>query len=447
MVTGQPPFAGENPVSIAYKHVREDPVPPRQRNPSVPGGLEAVILKAMAKDPAERYATADEFRADLERYRQGHRVRASGPVPIRPPVANETMVLRTTEDQRPAGSTRVLPGPLVVEGPGARRSGAYVGLLVFMLAVLAVMLFLLARTLGVFGGETTATRIAVPSVTGELAEDAEKMLRDLGLRVRTETEDNDADAGVVFDQDPEADARVERGSLVTIKVSRGQQPVAVPSVVGQNEEDAITTLARVGLDTQTTLQPDDVQPAGRVLSQLPRAGTEAEKGSSVTLTVSSGAAKVPVPNVAGKDATAAKDDIVNAGLKVRTVNEPSTSVESGKVIRTDPAAGEPVQKGETVSVFVSSGAETVKVPDLVRRRADDATAALAAVGLNARSETVVVSNEADDGRVLEQSPSVGSDVPKGSTVVIRVGRRTTTSSTTTPSTTTTGPPISTLLPP
>ncbi|MGH9156327.1 MAG: Stk1 family PASTA domain-containing Ser/Thr kinase [Acidimicrobiales bacterium] len=445
MATGQPPFSGDNPVSIAYKHVKEQPVPPRERNPSIPGGFEAVILKAMAKDPADRYCDADELRADLQRYRQGQRVRASV-APPRAPVDDQTMVLRTTPSRReapPTGATRVLPAPVPYGETSARRSGAYVGLLVFMLAVLAVLLFLLARTLGVFGGDTVATRITVPAVTGELADDAKDTLVALGLRVEQKREDNEADADVVFDQDPEADTRVERDSLVTLRVSKGQQPVDVPSVVGQNEEDAITALDRLGLEAETVLLADETQPAGRVISQQPRAGTEAEKGSSVTLTVSSGRPRVAVPSVAGKDATAANDDIVNAGLKVRTVNEPSSTVERGKVVRTDPAAEAPVDKGATVTVFVSSGAETTRLPNVVGRRLDDATATLEALGVTVRAESVVVSSEADDGRVLEQSPSSGTEVQKGSTVVVRVGRRSTTSSTAPPITLLPGPATTT----
>ncbi|MEO6121351.1 MAG: Stk1 family PASTA domain-containing Ser/Thr kinase [Acidimicrobiales bacterium] len=441
MVTGQPPFAGDNPVSIAYKHVKEEPVPPRDLNPAVPGSLEAVILKAMAKDQADRYASADELRADLLRFRQGQPVRALA-APVRAPLDDETMVLRTTAtgQRAPSGATQVLPAPVATDLGGSRRSGAYVGLLVFMLAVLAVLLFLLARTLGVFGGDTTATRITVPDVTGELADDAEKTLKDLDLRVVRTLEDNEADANVVFDQDPEADTRVERDSEVELRISRGQQPVKIPSVVGQNEEDAITALSRLGLEADTVLQADETRPAGQVISQEPRAGTEAPKGTPVVLTVSSGRAKVAVPPVAGKDATAANDDIVNAGLRVRTINEPSAGVEKGKVIRTDPAAGAPIDKGATVTLFVSSGAEATKVPNVVGKRLDEATATLEALGFVVRPETVVISSDADDGRVLEQSPTSGVEAPKGSTVVLRVGRR---SSTTTSST----PPLVTLLPP
>ena len=440
MVTGQPPFAGDNPVSIAYKHVREEPVAPRMRNPAIPGGFEAVVLKAMAKDPADRYASADELRADLLRYRQGQTVSAPARVapPLPPPVDPATTVLRSSDGGAvPAGATQMYRGPVAVEERSARRGGAYVALLVFMLAALAVLLFLLGRTLGIFGGDTTPAQVTVPSVTTELVEDATRTLEELGLRVDVDFEDNDAQANVVFDQDPEADQRVDKDSLVKLRVSNGPQPVEVPNVVNQDEEDAITILEQAGLAVADTVQePSDTLPAGRVIAQSERAGAEVPKNTSVTLTVSSGLAKVTVPDVAGKDASAASDDIVNANLKVATVSEPSASVEKGKVIRTSPAAGLPVDRDSRVQIFVSTGAEATRVPSVIGRRFDDAAAALEALGFQTRIEPVVVSSEADDGRVLEQSPAIGSEQPKGTTIILRVGRRSGSSSTTSPASST-----------
>ncbi|MGH9163990.1 MAG: Stk1 family PASTA domain-containing Ser/Thr kinase, partial [Acidimicrobiales bacterium] len=272
MVTGQPPFAGDNPVSIAYKHVREDPVPPRARNAAIPGGFEAVVLKAMAKDPADRYASADELRADLVRYRQGQTVAAPAWVPP-PPAVDATTVLRSTAGRSvPVDATRSFPAAAGPQHAGARRNGAYVGLLLGLLLALGVVLFLLGRTLGIFGGETAATKVTVPPVTGKLAADAERTLKDLGLRVQVDFEDNEADANLVFDQDPAADERVDRDSLVKLRASKGPQPVKVPSVVNMTEEDAITALLDAGLKPETQPQADDTLPSGRVIAQDPTGG-------------------------------------------------------------------------------------------------------------------------------------------------------------------------------
>ncbi|MDP9404014.1 MAG: Stk1 family PASTA domain-containing Ser/Thr kinase [Actinomycetota bacterium] len=439
MVTGGPPFSGDNPVTIAYKHVREVPEPPRRRHPAIPATFEAIILQALAKDPADRYPTAEELRADLLRYQQGRTVLA-----VPPPVAqvsdNTTVVQSVDGATRANRGTRAMPGTVMPvpagHGEAPRRTGAYIGLLAFMLVALAVLLFLLANTLGIVGGDAGATRVVVPSVVGQPADQAERTLRALGLEVGIDLEDSDEEANVVFDQDPDPETKVDEGSPVDLKVSRGARPVEVPSVVGEDEADAISFLESNGFEVETTQQPDDDQPAGKVILQDPRAGTPAPKGSSVTITVSTGKPKVEVPAVVGKDRTAAADDIVNAGLRVRTVNEPSSTVEEGEVIRTDPAAGTSVDKGTLVTLVVSSGVETAQVPNVIGKRQDEATAALQALGFTVKVENVVVVSDADDGRVLEQSPTGGTDAPKGSTVAIRVGRKIGSSSTSTPSSTT-----------
>jgi beta-lactam-binding protein with PASTA domain/predicted Ser/Thr protein kinase len=358
MVTGKPPFAGDNPLTIAYKHVRETPVPPRQINPAIPAAFEAIVLQAMAKDPDDRYSSADELRADLVRYQQGRPVMANPVVyaDSEPEPAATMMQPASREHATVVNRSRAIPGPAPVPPPESpNRTGTYVILLFAMLAALVVLLFLLGRTLGIFGDETSTEPVTVPNVKGRLATDAERILTDLGFTVTREEVENEAEEGVVFDQEPEGDTRQERGSPVTIKVSKGAPAVDVPSLVNSSEEDAITALERLGLQADTVTEPSLTVPAGKVIAQNPAPGTGATKGSAVRLTVSSGLPKVPVPNVVGKDATSAADDIINAGLKIRTERESSPTVEEGDVIRTTPDPGAEVESGSTVVLFVSSG--------------------------------------------------------------------------------------------
>ncbi|MGI8684077.1 MAG: Stk1 family PASTA domain-containing Ser/Thr kinase [Acidimicrobiales bacterium] len=359
MVTGKPPFAGDNPVTIAYKHVREQPVPPRQLNPAIPAAFEAIVLQAMAKDPADRYASAEDLRADLMRYQQGRTVLAApvawsdpDPAPV-----NATVVQPAASRAQATTVTRRAPPPVPEPGP-PRRTGAYVILLFAMLAALVVLLFLLGKTLGIFGEDTAATTVTVPSLLGKTADEAEQTLTGLGLTVERQLEDNEADANVVFGQDPEGDTKVEKGSKVILKVSQGAKPVEVPNVVGTDEEDALSALERLGLRAESVREPSDTAALNRVTAQNPTPGTPAPKGSAVTLTVSSGKPKVPVPDVVNKDAVAASDDIVNAGLRVRTMQEASPTITRGNVIRTDPVPGTEIDKGATVTIHVSTGADT-----------------------------------------------------------------------------------------
>ena len=358
MVTGKPPFAGDNPLTIAYKHVREAPVPPREANPAIPAAFEAIILQAMAKDPDDRYGTADELRADLVRYQQGRPVMANPVMWADPePDPAATMVHPASRDRTVVNRTRVAGSPALGPPPpeGPNRTGTYVILLFAMLAALVLLLFLLGRTLGIFGDETSTEPVTVPNVKGEQADDADRILTNLGFTVDRQEEENEAEAGIVFDQEPEGETRQDRGSSVTIKISKGAPAVDVPNLVNSSEEDAITALERLGLQVDTVTEPSLTVPAGKVIAQNPTPGTPAPKGSAVRLTVSSGLPKVPVPNVVGKDATSASDDIVNAGLKIRTEREASPTVPEGDVIRTTPDPGTEVERNSTVVLFVSSG--------------------------------------------------------------------------------------------
>ena len=359
MVTGRPPFRGENAVSIAYKHVREDPVPPRETNPVIPSGFEAIVLQAMAKDPQDRYATAEELRADLLRFHQGRTVMAPPPTVVPPTQAVEaaatTAAVAPVSGDGPKTEAVAAPAADTTEAP--TRTSAFVVLLLVMLAALLVLLFLLGRTLGLIGGEG-AGQVVVPSVIGAPVAEAEDDLRALGLKVEKRFEHNDADPDTVFDQEPQGGEEVKRGSEVLLKVSEGPLPVDIPSVVGDDVEDARGELEWLGLSVEVSNQPHDTEPAGRVLAQDPRAGTRAPRGSTVRLTVSAGKGTVAVPNVVGREENAALAAVQSAGLRVRVVREPSTSQPEGRVTRTDPAGGTQVQRGSSVTVFVSSGPQT-----------------------------------------------------------------------------------------
>jgi beta-lactam-binding protein with PASTA domain/predicted Ser/Thr protein kinase len=440
MVTGRPPFSGDNPVAIAYKHVREEAIAPTLVNRAVPPSLEAIILQAMAKDPAERYQSADELRADFMRY-----VRGSG-VLAQPAAA----AAGPTRGQQYAG-TRVMPagvaatraGRAVPPGYGGaapaeiattrRRSGAYIVVLVLMLAVLVGLLFLLGKQLGVFGS-TTGGQVAIPTdIVGHPVGDVVAELEGLGLKAKSSSP-----TGTVTDSNPKPATIVKKGSTVDLVVTPAPVQVQVPDVRGQDQQTAENTLRspQYGfVPAAGPTQNSDTVPAGAVIDTQPTAGTPADKGSTVTLTISLGKAQVKIPDEAGKDPTAAGADLGGLGFKVGQAAEASTSEPAGKVTRTDPPAGTSVASGAKVTIYVSSGVAQVPVPDERGQSSSTAQAALQAAGF-----TVAVSGSTSpDGLVTKQNPSGGS-APKGSTVAITVAG---TSSTTTSSlltTTTTSKP-------
>jgi serine/threonine-protein kinase len=358
MVTGRPPFQGDNPVAIAYQHVQETPVPPAQLNPDVPADLQAVILRALAKRPEDRYATANDLRADLLRFREG-RTPVATTMAVPAAAAQATAVHQTTvAADRTAVAAPVATGAATITPtpPPGRRNGAYIVLLLVLLAILGVLLFLLYRQ---FSDTTTGSRVTVPDVRTKTYDIAAQTLSDAGLKAERQDVANDqVKPGLVFEQSPASGERVAKGSTVTLKVSAGAPQADVPDVVGRNIDDAKDVIETAGFTVQQQPRADDNAPKGEVLDQSPKGGTKADSGSAITLVVSTGKETVEVPDVEGMDSAEASNELGQAGFRVAVRREVSDTVNEGEVIRTDPAAGSSAAKGSTVTMYVSSGPET-----------------------------------------------------------------------------------------
>jgi serine/threonine-protein kinase len=421
MVAGRAPFAGDNPMAIAYKHVREQPIPPRQVNPDVPEAFDAIVLQAMAKNPNDRYTSADELRQDLLRFRQGRMVMANPTVAVA--AVDATMAAPAYDATRAVGRTDVVDRSVTGGPPPQKRgTGAFVALLLVMLAILGGLLYLFGRQTGLFG-EKAATRVSMPIVIGKTADDARKQLEDLGLAVNEDTQQTDAqDPGKVFDQDPKGGTQVDKGAAVTIRVAAEAVKVKLPTFVGKNIKDAQDLADALGVNLKVTNQPDPKVAKDFVVSQDPAPATEVPKGSAVNLVVSAGKDQVAVPDVTGQDAADAANALGQAGFKTKTSREASTTVESGKVIRTDPAAGTKVDSGSTVTIVVSSGVQQATVPNVIGMTAADARAAIEAAGLVYKEGATAPSNTSDDGKVVAQNPSANAKVDQGTTVTVRLGK-------------------------
>jgi beta-lactam-binding protein with PASTA domain len=444
MVTGRPPFSGDNPVAIAYKHVREDALPPSQVNRAVPQSLEAIILQAMAKDPADRYQSADELRADLTRYVRGSGVLAQ---PARSPAA-----VAPTRVQGAYGTTRVMAsagaargggpgGPTGPRPPGGpygpgngpaelattrRRSGAYVVVLVVMLAILGGLLFLLGKQLGVFGATSTG-QVTIPTdIVGHPVADVQLELQALGLDTNPTSP-----AGTVTDSSPKPGAMVKKGSAVKLFVEPAPVQVPVPDVSNQDQQTAENTLRAAGLTPGIPItQNSDTVLAGIVISESPAQGNPVPKGTQVVLTISLGKAQVKIPDESGKDPTVAGAELGALNLKPTSASEASNTEPAGKVTRTNPPAGTSVASGSPVTIYVSSGPQPVPVPDERGQPEAVAKAALEAAGFS-----VVVKPSGATGTITQQNPVSGT-APKGSTVTITVGGGGSTTTTSTPGATT-----------
>ena len=430
LVAGKPPFTGDNPVAIAYQHVQEAPTPPSRLNPDVPPAFEAIVMHALAKDANQRYASANDLRNDLLRFREGQSVQAETVMmAAAAPPADATQVQQAYADSTriAATTTAVADGP-----PTERRTGAYIALMLVLLAALGILLFLLYREFA--GGGGGGGTVAVPNVITKPADEAAKAIQDAGLKPKIENAPNEqVQSGVVFDQDPKGDTKVDKGSDVTLKVSGGAPPVKVANVVGMTVDDARDQLEGAGLVIEVKPQPDDNVPKDQVLAQDPAAGKDAPKGSTVTLTVSSGKPKIEVPDVSGRDPAEAANILGRAGFETTTVKQPSDTVPKDKVIGTNPAAGSQAEKGSTVTIQVSTGQANVTVPDVTGTSEDSAASELQSAGFAVRRNTASAGKcaGASDGEVVDQTPRGGTSAPSGSTVTIAVCRSATGTTTTT----------------
>jgi eukaryotic-like serine/threonine-protein kinase len=353
LLTGRPPFTGDSPVAIAYQHVRENPVPPSRVDPDVPSWADAIVLKAMAKSPDDRYQTAADMRADLQRAASGMPVSAAPPTrfdnyPRTQRMGNSAMMAGTTqippvEDYDYAGGDY---DQRERNGGGSHRWIPWVLGLVLVIGVVAgVAYYLLAG-----GGKT----YAVPLVNGEPLAQAQTAIKAAHLR---STPVNQASGtvrkGYVITTNPAEGNNEPAGTLVTLYVSSGAAPVTVPNVVGNTETQAETTLQNAGFKVNVNPNPGSTQPAGTVLSQNPSGGT-ALPDSTVTITVSGGA--VPVPPVVGDSQATASSILTTAGFQV-VVQQGSGPAQyaAGMVFAQQPASGN-ATKGSKVTIFVQAAA-------------------------------------------------------------------------------------------
>ena len=420
MLTGRVPFTGDSAVAIAMKHVQETPVPPRQIVPSIPPELEAVVQRAMAKDPALRYHSADEMGMDLDRVRKGLGV------------TQATAALSASDAYAAAGRTMVAPPPPTSGAyaptqapPPPRRNWPWVVVLILLAAVagLAAYLFL---NLGDSGGNndtaTTTAQVTLRSVIDFPVDAAVAQLTADGLTVKQVRAFSSKPKDTVTKMDPAAGTVVDAGSEVTITVSDGVEQVEVNDVVGKQADSAETILKGDGFKVTQKGKSSDTVPEGQVISQNPAAGSEADKGSTVTITVSRGLAQVTVPNVINLPEGEARRQIEGEGFEVSVDNAPSATIAAGTVISQDPGANRKADKGSTVTIVVSSGVPQERVPTVAGKSEDDARQTLEDLGFTVETADVLVTDPAQDGAAQETDPPAGSEVPQGSTVTILVGR-------------------------
>ncbi|GGZ83868.1 Stk1 family PASTA domain-containing Ser/Thr kinase [Streptomyces bluensis] len=429
LLTVRPPFVGDSPVAVAYQHVREEAQPPSVFDPEITPEMDAIVLKALVKDPDYRYQSADEMRADIEACLDGQPVAATaamgsvgyGAYPDDQP----TTALRSAD----AGATTMMPPMNPDDGgfgyddrAGRRRQNQKKNNTSTILLVVAGVLVLIGAILigkwAFSGNGNPNDTVATPNFIGVTQPEAERMANNVDLEVDfTKKPCEKEKKGNVCEQNPDPKTEVKKGETINLVVSTGAPKVAVPNVIGDKVAEATQELKgdkyQFNVETETKESSED---PGTVLKTDPIAGEEIEKGSTITLTVAKKESKSTVPDVSGQSCEAAQQQM-QANDLTGTCTEVDTEDDNlvGKVITTSPPAGAPADKNSTVTIQIGKKAEqqVVTVPDVTRQRVKDARKALEREGLTVGN---VGGSQNEDAIVLVQDPQPGSQVPAGTPV-------------------------------
>jgi serine/threonine protein kinase len=409
-LTGRVPFEAESAVAVAMKQVSQTPLRPSSINPRVSPALDAVVMRALEKDPGQRFQSADAFIAALD-------------AALKAPATGGTADFAALP---PAVATPVEGEELDPEEEARKRRRRWI-----VAALAAVIIGLLIGLL-----LTRDTSTEVPDVTGEMRSAATQRLERNGFSVAKVIEvERQTAANVVLEQDPAASPPANEASLdcafltlfcskpkVTLTVSAGPGSSDVPATAGLSREEATEKVEAAGFGVQVQTVSSDAVEEGLVIHSEPSAGETATNGSDVTLVVSAGPKRAKVPILVGSQRRLAVQQIRGRGL-TPSVSEEESDSPAGEVISQSPSAGSEVEAGSAVAIVVSSGKQQAKVPNVVGKLRSEAVQAVREAGLSPTVEEEETEVEGKIGRAIDQFPPFGSEVEPGDTVTIVVGKR------------------------
>jgi serine/threonine-protein kinase len=420
LLTGVVPFSGDTPVEIAMKHLSSAPEAPSAKRAEIPRDLDLVVLRALAKDPADRYQSAEEMDADLARVARGAAVspateEAATAIISRPPPTAVTEITPRTREAVPYAPPAAYYD---YEEPPRRALWPWFVALLFVAAAIVGGYFLYDQIQDQLSGSKI---VGVEKYIGIREIDADKKIRGIGLKPNPVRQPNaDVAETYVFAQTPKPGERTQKGNFVTIYVSAGPPKTTVPSVVGEPLDQALSDLQDAKLRGRP-VRIDSDKPEGQVVSQSPSAGASVDEGSRVTVRVSKGPRPVAVPNVIGSSFESANSALQAKGFAVRRrdveSNEPADTV-----VGQSPGAGTFQAPGTTITLSVSKGPKTSTVPTVTSLSQSDAQAQLKASGFRVHIVSQPVSDPNQEGIVQTQDPAGGTQAPPGTVVTIAVGK-------------------------
>lgn len=385
MLTGKVPFDGDSSVAIALRHISQPAPRPATVKPGIPPVLEAIVIKAMAKSPVERFGSAEEMIQALE-HAKDNLGASAGKTEIRGAVA-------ATPEQKKDNKKR----NWIIAGCVA---GA---------VVLAALIYFFA----------IGNKAVVPNVVGRASGEARSQIAEAGFKSQVFTKTDKAPVGEVISQSPSGGKKAKKGSTVILNVSSGPGQVTMPDVEDLSEEEATEQLEALGLTVKVVTEFNADIKKGKATRTVPDAGAKADKGSEVELYVSKGAKQVTVPSVVGDDVDEATKTLEDAGFEVTTTETDSNKPE-GEVTKQSPAGGGKASEGSKVKLTVASGQN--EVPNVSDLKTSDARAQLKDAGFEVEIKYVDTSSQDENGIVQTQDPEGGATADVGSTVTIEVGK-------------------------
>ena len=425
--TGKLPFDGPDAVSVAMKQVQDEPVPPRELNPEIDPSLEAIILKAMSKNPMERFATAKDMRSALNDYLAGRPVALGagftgaqthimGGVPNIGPMPDGTAVMPAVGGASQHGGSSQNHS-YMSDNTAPKKKGKKVAAVV---AAIAAVVALVAIAAFALGGNSSGKQIEVPDVTGQTLDQAKTAIQSAGFKVGnvTQSYSDSVESGKVVSQDPAAKTKKAKGSTINLTVSQGTQEIEVPDLVGKTADEAKKLLQANGLKYKAgTAEYSDSVDKDRIARQDVAAGSKVAKDTVVTYYLSLGSEGTSVPDVVGQTRSSATATLNNAGFYVTVDQQYSDTVEEGVVISQTPSSGSKLKAEGTVNIVVSKGKESkaVSVPSVVGQSEGSAMTTLNNAGFKVTTE-YQTSTSVTSGSVISQTPTAGSELDPGKTV-------------------------------
>lgn len=434
LLTVRPPFVGDSPVAVAYQHVREEPQPPSNFDPEITPEMDAIVLKALVKDPDYRYQSADEMRADIEACLDGQPVAATAAMGsvgyggydayTSGPPDQPTTALRATDA---AGQTSMLPPVNPDDGgygyddrPDRRRQKkSHTSTILLVLAGVLVLVGAILIGKSVFGGGGDSGQVPVPQLVGETQKSAETLTTNVGLKLTVSKTEPCADQpkGNVCSQTPTS-GKLKKGDAVSVVVSTGAPKVEVPDVTEKKQDNAKEILTGKGFDVKTTTVESD-QEEGTVVSQDPQGGQQVEKGTSVTLSIAK-KKTTKIPDVVGTDYNAAVAQLNGLGFTSVSRQDVDSDKPANQVVDESPKGNTNQTKDVQIVLKVSKGPQTpqqVPVPQLFGKTVKQATEMLNAAGFSNIQFAPGSSND-DKARVTSQTPAANTPSDPTTTAIV-----------------------------